>query len=249
MTESTGTAQDADLPDDLQRRKLDLCEERIAYTFRDRSLLLAALTHASIAENRLASNERLEFLGDAILGTVVCEYLYRTFQNFLEGDLTRIKSVVVSRASCAKFSKEMGLEDCLMVGKGMAGNAEVPSSLMADVFESLAAAIYLDGGNEAAREFIHRYVIPEVELVESGKLGGNYKSLLQQHAQRECNTTPTYLLVNEKGPDHSKQFYVAAQINGRRYHAAWGRNKKEAEQRAAHNAMAELTDQPILYVE
>jgi ribonuclease-3 len=212
-------------------------------------LLLAALTHASIAENRLASNERLEFLGDAILGMVVCEYLYHTFPNFLEGDLTRIKSVVVSRESCAKFSKEMGLEDCLIVGKGMSSNSEVPASLMADVFESLAAAIYLDDGNAPARDFIHRYIISEVELVESGKLGGNYKSLLQQYAQRECNTTPTYLLLEEKGPDHSKQFYVAAQINGRRYHAAWGRNKKEAEQRAAANAMAELTDEPIAFVE
>jgi ribonuclease-3 len=238
-----------DLPEDLQQRKLALCEERVAYKFQDQDLLLGALTHASIAESRLASNERLEFLGDAILGTVVCEYLYHTFPNFLEGDLTRIKSVVVSRNSCEKFSREMGLEDCLIVGKGMATNADVPASLMADVFESLAAAIYLDGGDAPAREFIHRYIIPEVELVEAGKAGGNYKSLLQQHAQRECNTTPTYLLLNEKGPDHSKQFYVSAQINGRRYHAAWGKNKKEAEQRAAANAMAELTDKPILYVE
>ncbi|HJN07976.1 MAG TPA: ribonuclease III [Pirellulaceae bacterium] len=249
MTESPGPGPDADLPDDQQQLKLDLCQERIGYTFRDRTLLLAALTHASSADSRLASNERLEFLGDAILGAVVCEYLYDTFPNFLEGDLTRIKSVVVSRLSCAKFSREMGLEECLIVGKGMAANADVPASLMADVFESLAAAIYLDSGDESAREFIFRYVTPEVELVESGELGGNYKSSLQQFAQRDCGTTPTYLLLDEKGPDHSKQFYVAAQIKGRRYHAAWGRNKKEAEQRAAHNALAELTDQPIPYVE
>lgn len=249
MTESAGSAQFADPPDDNLHPKLELCQDRIGYRFRDRSLLLGALTHASSADCRLASNERLEFLGDAILGAVVCEFLYRKFPHFLEGDLTRIKSVVVSRRSCARFSKEMGLHECLIVGKGMAANKDVPVSLMADVFESLAAAIYLDGGDKSAREFIFRYVTREVERVEAGELGGNYKSTLQQLAQRDFNTTPTYVLLDEKGPDHAKSFNVAAQIKGRQYHAAWGRNKKEAEQHAAHNALAELTDQPIPYVE
>lgn len=248
MTESAGSAPTADLPDDEQS-KLELCQQRIGYTFQDRSLLHGALTHASSADSRLASNERLEFLGDAILGAVVCEFLYEKFPHFLEGDLTRIKSVVVSRRSCARFSKEMGLEECLIVGKGMAASADVPDSLMADVFESLAAAIYLDGGNEPAREFIFRYVTPEVGRVEAGELGGNYKSTLQQMVQRDFGTTPTYALLQEQGPDHSKSFQVAAQIRGRQYHAAWGRNKKEAEQHAARNALAELTDQPIPYVE
>lgn len=248
MTESAGSAQPADLTDD-ELPKLNLCEERIGYTFQDRSLLHGALTHASSANSRLASNERLEFLGDAILGAVVCEYLFEKFPHFLEGDLTRIKSVVVSRRSCARFSKQMGLAECLIVGKGMATNAEVPDSLMADVFESLAAAIYLDGGSQAAREFIFRYVTPEVARVEAGELGGNHKSNLQQLAQREFGTTPTYLLTEEQGPDHAKSFKVAAKIKGRQYHAAWGRNKKEAEQHAAHNALAELTDEPIPYVE
>jgi len=249
MTESSGSAPSADLPGDEQRLKLDLCQQRIGYTFRDRSLLLGALTHASSADTRLASNERLEFLGDAILGAVVCEFLYNTFPHFLEGDLTRIKSVVVSRRSCARFSKEMGLHECLIVGKGMNANEDVPVSLMADVFESLAAAIYLDGGDKSAREFIFRYVTREVERVEAGELGGNYKSTLQQLAQRDFNTTPTYVLLDEKGPDHAKTFKVAAQIKTRQHHPAWGRNKKEAEQHAAHNALAELTGQPIPYVE
>lgn len=247
MTESAGSARAADLPSDQQQSKLDLCQERISYRFRDRSLLLGALTHASSADSRLASNERLEFLGDAILGAVVCQFLFEKFPHFLEGDLTRIKSVVVSRSSCARFSKEMGLDECLIVGKGMAADKDVPVSLMADVFEALIAAIYLDGGDEFAREFIFRYVRPEVERVESGELGGNYKSTLQQLAQRDFNTTPSYLLLDEKGPDHSKSFKVSAQIKGRQYHAAWGRNKKAAEQHAAHNALAELADQPIPY--
>jgi ribonuclease-3 len=165
-------------------QKLELCERRIGYVFRDKQLLHAALTHASGADHRLASNERLEFLGDAILGAVVCELLYHQYPEYLEGDLTKIKSVVVSRQSCAKISEALGLHECLFVGKGMAANREVPPSLLADVFESLLAALYLDGGVEEARQFIELHVAPEIELAATGEAGGNYKSLLQQFAQR-----------------------------------------------------------------
>ena len=203
-------------------------------------MLRAALTHASGANHRLASNERLEFLGDAILGAVVCELLYCQFPQFLEGDLTRIKSVVVSRETCAKISKGLELEDCLILGKGMASQSRVPSSLLADVFESLVAAIYLDSGNDAARDFIEEHMKPEVELAVSGASGNNFKSLLQQLSQKEFGTTPTYQLLDERGPDHSKCFKIAALVNSSNYSPAWGRNKKEAEQRAACNALAEL---------
>jgi ribonuclease-3 len=216
------------------------CEERIAYVFSDKSLLQAALTHASGAEHRLASNERLEFLGDAILGAVVCELLYRQFPQYLEGELTRVKSVVVSRQTCAKISEALGMQEFLILGKGMATHPSVPSSVLADVFESLVAAIYLDGGTKAAREFLERYILPEIELAAGGVLGNNYKSMLQQLAQREHGTTPVYQLLDEKGPDHSKCFKIAAQIGGNRYQPAWGRNKKEAEQRAARNALNEI---------
>ena len=127
------------------------CESRIGYRFQDRELLRAALTHASGADNRLASNERLEFLGDAILGYVVCEVLYERFPNLLEGDLTKIKSVVVSRKTCAKISEALGLLDFLIVGKGMAASAQVPPSLLADVFESLVAAIHFNNCANAIR--------------------------------------------------------------------------------------------------
>lgn len=216
------------------------CEERIGYVFKQRSGLKSALTHASGADHRLASNERLEFLGDAILGFVVCELLYRAFPEYLEGDLTKIKSVVVSRQTCAKISCGLRLQEFLIVGKGMASSQTVPPSLMADVFESLVAAIYLDGGEPAARAFIERHLLPEIELTRSGEMGGNYKSQLQQLAQREFGSTPVYQLVDEKGPDHSKCFKISAQVGGQRYMAAWGRNKKEAEQRAACNALSEL---------
>ena len=222
---------------------LEEVESRLQYRFSDRSLLRAALTHASGASHRLASNERLEFLGDAILGAVVCDLLFRQYPEYLEGDLTRLKSIVVSRQTCAKISEAMGFRDFLILGKGMTSNPMVPSSLLANVFESLIAAVYLDGGVEPASQFIRRHVGPEVELAADGELGENYKSLLQQLAQREHGTTPVYQLLDEKGPDHSKCFKISAQVGSHRYQAAWGRNKKEAEQRAAYNALHQLNGQ------
>ena len=219
---------------------LEKLEQRIGYVFQDKSLLQSSLTHASGAEHRLGSNERLEFLGDAILGAVVCELLFHQYPAYLEGDLTRIKSIVVSRQTCAKMSEVLGMQEFLILGKGMTTHPTVPPSLMADVFESLVAAIYLDGGDAAARRFITEAIGPEIELAAEGETGNNYKSLLQQLAQREHGTTPTYQLLDEKGPDHSKCFKVAAQVGGYRYQSAWGRNKKEAEQRAARNALNEL---------
>ncbi len=235
MALDAGSSLDRDLS-----TLLETCERRIGYCFRDKGLLRFALTHASGAEHRLASNERLEFLGDAILGAVVCEQLYRQYPDFLEGDLTKLKSIVVSRQTCARISEALGMQEFLILGKGMTTSPSVPPSLLADVFESLIAGIYLDGGDAAAREFISRYICPEIDLAAGGELGGNYKSLLQQLAQREYGTTPTYQLLDEKGPDHSKCFKIAAQIGSNRFQAAWGRNKKEAEQRAARNALSEL---------
>jgi ribonuclease-3 len=222
--------------DDLLRA----CEQRIGYVFNDRTLLRSALTHASGAQHRLASNERLEFLGDAILGAVVCEALFHRFPEYLEGELTKIKSVVVSRQTCAKVSAGLGMEDFLLLGKGMAVADGLPPSLLADVFESMVAAVYLDGGYEAARSMIDRHILPEIDVAVGGENAGNYKSLLQHLAQREFGTTPTYQLLDEKGPDHSKCFQMCAVIGRNRYPAAWGRNKKEAEQRAAHNALSEM---------
>ena len=230
---------------DEQSANVEKCEDRVGYVFRDKLLMVAALTHASGAQHRLASNERLEFLGDAILGALVCETLFRQYPEYLEGDLTKIKSVVVSRQTCAKISEALGLQEFLVLGKGMTMHPSVPPSLLADVFESLLAAIYLDGGDAAAREFVHRYINPEIELAATGELGGNYKSLLQQLAQRDNGATPTYQLVDEKGPDHSKCFKISAQIGRTRFQAAWGRNKKEAEQRAARNALSELMNEPV----
>src|SRR5256714_5243603 len=174
------------------------CQRRVGYFFRDEAILRASLTHASGAEHRLASNERLEFLGDAILGFVVCEMLFHQFPQYLEGELTKIKSVVVSRQTCAKISEALGMQEFLVLGKGMTTTPTVPPSVLADGFESLIAAVYLDGGHEAARQFINTYIGPEVELAAAGGVGGKYKSLLPQIAQRGYRRTPAYHLLDRK---------------------------------------------------
>jgi ribonuclease-3 len=143
-----------------------------------------------------------------------------------------------------RISRSLGLGDFLFLGKGMNSHASVPASLWADVFESLVAAIYLDGGLEAARKFILRHVLPEIELEASGAQGSNFKSILQQVAQRQFGATPHYELLDEQGPDHHKCFKVAAIIGNHPYAAAWGRNKKEAEQKAAMNALAQINNDP-----
>jgi ribonuclease III len=226
---------------------LEECQKSVGYTFRQPELLRAALTHTSGADTRLASNERLEFLGDAVLGLVTCEQLFQRFPDYQEGELTKIKSAVVSRRTCARISRLLHLGDYVFLGKGMHVDHHAPSSIMEDVFESLVAAIYLDGGLESARGFILTHLGPEIERVAEEAHAGNFKSILQQVAQRSFAHTPQYHLLDEKGPDHSKCFKIAAAIGNHRYAAAWGRTKKEAEQKAAQNALAQIQGEPILY--
>jgi ribonuclease-3 len=221
------------------------CEAALHYAFQDKALLERCLTHASIARTRLESNERLEFLGDAILGAIVCEILYRQFPEETEGEMTRIKSAVVSRTACARYSRELELDRFLMLGKGLGGFQSVPSSVMAAVFESLVAGIYLDGGYPAAFSFVERMVQPEIQRIVASAHGDNFKSLLQQYVQKTQSETPVYTLLDEKGPDHSKCFEIAVTLGDRQFASAWGPNKKVAEQRAAENAWCELHGLPI----
>jgi ribonuclease-3 len=222
------------------RRRLDACQTRVNYTFREERILCEALTHASGAESRVLSNERLEFLGDAILGMVVCEELYDRFPKMLEGELTRIKSVVVSRDTCARISMSLDLGELLFLGKGMSTQSSLPNSLHADVFESLVAAIYLDGGMECARQFIATHVYPYIDDSACISSDENYKSQLQHVAQRDFGRTPTYAVLSEEGPDHSKSFMIAARLGDQHFEGAWGLSKKSAEQLAAKNALEEL---------
>src|SRR5947209_15331908 len=154
---------------------LEQCQQAIGYRFRQPEMLRAALTHTSGANTRAASNERLEFLGDSVLGLVTCEQLYLQFPDYQEGDLTKVKSVVVSRKTCARFSQELGLGDFLFLGKGVGAYGEMPSNMLADVYESLVAAIFIDGGWDEAKAFVLRFIGPAVERGARDALGANPK--------------------------------------------------------------------------
>jgi len=224
----------------MNEETLRQVEQIIGYEFSNRDLLHKAFTHSSAVDNRLFSNERQEFLGDSILGMVICQNLFEQFPDYLEGDLTQIKSMLVSRRACAKIIKQLGLQRFLRVGKGMAESRALAGSLAAGVMEALIAAIYIDGGFEAARSFILRMFDSLIEQANAEQVRGNFKSLLQQYAQQHLNLTPIYEILDEKGPDHDKCFEVEAVVGVRRFPSAWGTNKKEAEQKAALNALVEL---------
>ncbi len=228
----------------MDQEILDRCQQLVGYQFADRDLLILALTHASVASTRARSNERLEFLGDAVLALAVCHHLYRTQEDLMEGDMTKIKSAVVSRHTCAEVAEEIGLGELLRTGKGMADASGLPMSVSAAVFEAIIGAIYLDGGLEPAVGFILTHMEPHIEIALVDEHQRNYKSLLQQYAQRISGSMPTYRLLDEKGPDHSRCFEVAAAIDGREFPSAWGRSKKEAEQKAARRALRTLAVLP-----
>ena len=215
-------------------------EKVLGHSFKNPQLLKEALTHASIADNRLDSNERMEFLGDAVLDLIICEALYLRFPEYQEGDLTKVKSAVVSRRTCAEVANETGLTDLLIIGKGFSSRSAMPSSLAAAVYESIVAAIYLDGGFEVVKQYVLRTMSPKLEAIASNEHQQNYKASLQQHAQKTLGATPIYELLDEKGPDHSKCFEVCVTIDGRRFTSAWGPNKKMAEQKAALLALEDL---------
>jgi ribonuclease III len=200
-------------------------EKVLQYTFKDPDLLKEA---------------RMEFLGDAVLDLIICEHLYRKFPSYQEGDLTKIKSAAVSRRTCAEVSNETGLTDLLIIGKGISSRHSMPSSLAAAVYESIVAAVYLDGGFDVVKDYVLRTMSPKADAIASNTHQQNFKALLQQHAQKNLNATPFYELLDEKGPDHSKCFEVCVTVGGRRFTSAWGPNKKMAEQKAALLALEEL---------
>lgn len=218
----------------------DRAQAIVGHEFSDPELLELALKHASTAENPLASNERLEFLGDAVLGLVVCDLVFRRYPALREGEMTKIKSHVVSRDTCAAIAKQLGLEQLLILGKGMQGGVTLPSSLPAAALEAVIGALYVDAGFEKAAAFIRPLV---TELVDRAAVSGhqqNFKSVLQQHAQQTTGATPQYRILDEQGPDHSKCFKICVEIAGRRFEPCWGQTKKKAEQEAALAALREL---------
>lgn len=221
-------------------------EARLRYTFRDRGLLEHALTHKSRAaedpSGGVVDNESLEFLGDAVLGFVIADLLYREFPDFSEGPKSKAKATLVSTTTLAGISLRLGLGDDLLLGRGEAktGGRAKPA-LLADVIEAVIAAIYLDGGIEPARTFIEMAWRPLVNDVRhTGTLGGDHKSALQEWLQSSGRPLPAYRIARETGPDHEKRFHVDAVVNGETLASGTGRTKKEAEQEAARLALVTL---------
>ena len=215
-------------------------EQKIGYTFRDRSLLDNALTHSSYAnehrEQGVLSNERLEFLGDSILGLVVADHLYRTRPDLPEGDLTRIRAALVCESSLVDVARELDLGSYLKLGKGEeSGGGRNRPSIQADAVEAMLAAVYLDGGIGQARKLIHALILGHEQ--EKTAAGRDYKTALQELVQRESGQVLTYQLIGESGPDHAKVFSMEVLLNGRSIGAGRGHSKKEAEQAAARAAV------------
>ncbi len=224
----------------MKKKTSQQIEQVIGYEFKNPEFLQKAITHSSSVDNRFLSNERLEFLGDAVLDLVICQELFDRFPNYLEGDLTKIKSMLVSRQICAQISNDLQLHKILKVGKGMSNNRALTGSLAAGLLEAVIAAVYVDGGLGAARGFILKVFSTFINEADAEQSQGNFKSILQQYAQQQFSITPIYELLDEKGPDHDKCFESQAVIAGRYFKSAWGTNKKEAEQKAAFNALFEL---------
>lgn len=218
-------------------------EEKLGYSFQNISLLEHALTHSSYANEsrgRYTSNERLEFLGDSVLGMVVADHLYRTCPDLPEGDLTRTRAALVCEESLVEVAQELGLGDYLRLGKGeeLCGGRHRPS-IQADAVEAVLAAIYLDGGIGSTRKIIHRFILDRAQ-----KPGGHrdYKTALQELVQRTPGSSVEYKLLQETGPDHCRVFVMEVSVNGTVAGQGRGHSKKAAEQMAAKAAI-ELLEQ------
>ena len=218
-------------------------ETAIGYRFQNISLVQNALTHSSYANERwhnsLLSNERLEFLGDSVLGMLVAEYLYRNFPDRPEGELTRMRADMVCEKTLAAAANRIGLGEHLLLGHGEERfGGRNRESILADAMESIIAASFLDGGIEAALKIVQRFILVEVPVTKLHN--ADYKTALQELVQQKKNQVLTYALVGQSGPDHDKQFDVEVSLNGTVVGKGSGRSKKRAEQDAARAAIEKL---------
>ena len=215
-------------------------ESKIGYTFKNRKLLKIALTHSSFANEsggKFVSYERLEFLGDSVLGIITSDYIFRTFPHLPEGELTKLRATLVCEKQLCVFSQELGLKKFIELSRGerhcMGQNRP---SILADVFEAICAAIYLDSGMEEAKNFVLKFIVPAVKnpKIQNAK---DYKTDLQEIVQKNQGETIEYVLIKEEGPDHDKKFTVEAKISNNPVGRGSGKIKKEAEQHAAKAAL------------
>jgi ribonuclease III len=226
----------------MDETALTRLQERLRVRFREVSRLERALTHRSAAgENALDSNERLEFLGDSVVGLVVCENLYRLFPSHSEGELAKSKAYVVSEASLAQAAQRMGLEEFVVMSSGEAqSGGRRRRSILADAFEALMAAIYLDCGIPVARRVIREALMPAIRAAATDQHRGDYKSSLQEQTQAQLRQTPLYRILNETGHEHDKTFIAQAVLGETIIGEGKGKSKKEAEQSAAQDALTQL---------
>ena len=222
-------------------------EVLLGHVFRDKQFIFNALSHSSTKTDDRPSNERMEFLGDSVLGTICAEALYRRYPDANEGELTRIKSAAVSRATLERVAQVMGLERFILVGKGVRKKA-IPSSLIGNMFEAIVGAIYLDAGLAATRKFVLRQLDVVMEEIVSDRAERNYKSMLQHYCQRELGGMPSYRVLREAGPAHNRNYEIAVVVKGDEVGRAAAASKKEAEQGAARAALLHykaIDEQPI----
>ena len=223
---------------DLDRKhELLLFEKNVGIRFRKINLLNLAFSHRSYSNEHqtfIENNEKLEFLGDSVLGMVVSEYLYTKLIDMDEGDFARIKSFVVSEDSLSEIAKKLKIDNFILIGKGEEySGGRNKKAILADCLEAIIGAYYLDSGLKAAKIFILDSLIPEINKVLANKHKKDYKTLLQEFVQKKFKTYPKYIVVNNTGPDHDKVFWIDVEVNGHTYGPGKGRNKKEAEQHAA----------------
>lgn len=222
--------------------ELNELQRHLGIDFKDTNLLVQALTHKSFShenEEHPKHNERLEFLGDSVLGLVINDYLYNSYPDLREGDLAKIKSVLVSEATLSSISKSLKLGEHIQLGKGeqLSGGRE-RKALLEDVFEALVGAVYLDQGIDRARKFILKVFYGKFEMIKEEGFFVDYKTIFQEKVQKKKRTTPNYEIVKEEGPNHNRIFYVNAVVDGEVYGQGSGKTKKEAEQNAAHKAIS-----------
>jgi len=229
-------------------------QKKFQMTFRDPSLIITALKHRSYLnvsnEDRTASNERLEFLGDAVLDLVVTHYLYIRFPKRTEGQLSKIKSILVSKAVLAEIAQNLSLGKMLLLNRGEEKTGgRHRQSILADTMEAIIGAIYLDRGLDEASQFIHRHLLSRFKSIMQRELYRNYKSILLEYAQSRGNKLPEYRVMKELGPDHDKEFVIAVFLNGKKVGEGVGKSKKTAEQEAAKMAVQKLGINPSLLVD
>ncbi len=227
---------------------LDTCETKLGYAFHNKALLTRALTHRSyLNENPdlpYLDNERLEFLGDAVLDFVTAEFLYQRFPEMNEGDLTSLRSALVKGETLARFAADLGLPPFVLMSRGEeTAHGRERAPLLAGVFEAIIGALFLDQGLDAARRFILRFVAAESERVHDQRLDRDAKSMLQELSQGEFQVTPLYRIVDTSGPDHAKVFTVVVMLREQEYGRGIGRSKQIAEQEAARVALETLQAQ------